>query len=310
MSHSNVQELIDDKVITQINVNTIKINDTNYRYNKHKPITKTLNNILQSIERKQSVDTHAISRTKAEHKTILKYISDNKADLLHKADKQITNDFIIAQLVKQKILTSKQASDVPMAIEHFIHTIVTKHNNTHFKETHKNEIEELNQGKYKYSISFKVKVKNIINEGNIYYHENRAGEFKSDQTKDEIPMRRLHEIIHMYYAWKDYLSIFKIVSVSIQLLDDTLDIKEMKLWDMFGRKFCNKLFKYSVDRIDEFDEQARIQNYKQCVVMFLITNYIKLVERKLINKRMLSEVCINDFFEKSWLHSECYSRIR
>jgi hypothetical protein len=116
----------------------------------------------------------------------------------------------------------------------------------------------------------------------LYHNETRGAEFKDDREKDDIPERRIHDIIHMYYIWKDYSVIDEILTYNITKMNPKANIKDMHLWNFgFGRQFCNKLFKYATDKIKDWDEKAQIENYKQCVIVFLITTYKVLIDKKI-----------------------------
>jgi hypothetical protein len=91
----------------------------------------------------------------------------------------------------------------------------------------------------------------------------------------------IHHIIQMYYVWKDYSVIDEILKYKLTKMNSEATIKSMDLWEIgFGRKFCNKLFKYTPDKIVDFDESMARTEYKQCVIMFLITTYHVLVDKK------------------------------
>ena len=50
------------------------------------------------------------------------------------------------------------------------------------------------------------------------------------------------------------------------------NIKDMALWQVgFGREFCNKWFKYTIDKIKDWDEKAQIETYKQRVTVSVTT---------------------------------------
>ena len=81
--------------------------------------------------------------------------------------------------------------------------------------------------------------------------------------------------------------------MEIRQVHTTAEIKDMALWDIgFGRRYCNKLFKYTTDKITDWNDKARQENYRQCVILFLITTYKVLIDKGLINREMLSETYI------------------
>ena len=47
----------------------------------------------------------------------------------------------------------------------------------------KDEFDKLNKGKYKYSLSFQVRVRNNVGDKVKYHNEDRSGEFKDDREK-------------------------------------------------------------------------------------------------------------------------------
>ena len=60
---------------------------------------------------------------------------------------------------------------------------ITKHNNQHMMDEIKDEFDKLNKGKYKYSLSFQVRVRNNVGDKVKYHNEDRSGEFKDDREK-------------------------------------------------------------------------------------------------------------------------------
>ena len=69
----------------------------------------------------------------------------------------------------------------------------------------------------------------------------------------------------------------------------------MDLWDIqFGRIYCSKLLKCTRDRISDCDVKFEEENYKQCLIIFLITTYKILIGRTLISKEVLSETYIRN----------------
>ena len=75
--------------------------------------------------------------------------------------------------------------------------------------------------------------------------------------KEDIPETRMHDIIHMYYIWKDYPVIDEILKYKVTKMKPNTNIKYMDLWQIgFDRKLCNQLFKYTTDKINDWDEKA------------------------------------------------------
>ena len=94
------------------------------------------------------------------------------------------------------------------------------------------------------------------------HNETRGAAFQDDRKKENIPESRIHDIIHMYYIWKDYEVIDEILKYKITKMNKKADIKDLALWQIgFGRKFCNTLFKYTSDKITDWDEKAQVENY-------------------------------------------------
>ena len=79
------------------------------------------------------------------------------------------------------------------------------------------------------------------------------------------------------------------------------NIKDMEMWHVgFGRKHCHQLFKTTTDIMPKMDQKMKQENYKQCVIIFLITTYKILIDKKLINPEMLSEKYIRNHFNDNW----------
>ena len=52
------------------------------------------------------------------------------------------------------------------------------------------------------------------------------------------------------------------------------------------------------DKVRDWDEKASKDNYKQCVIVFLITTYKILIDKGLVNKEVLTEKYINTYFNE------------
>ena len=213
-------------------------------------------------------------------------------------DRIIDRDFVLEKLIKNKIVLNKDIHDLPHEANQFIKNKITKHNNQHMMDEIKDEFDKLNKGKYKYSLSFQVRVRNNVGDKVKYHNEDRSGEFKDDREKKDIPESKIMYIINLYYTWKDYSVIDEVLKYEITKMKSKADIKTMDLWNIgFGRIFYNKLFKYSRDKITNWGEKASKDNYKQCVIVFLITTYHVLIDRGLVNKEVLTKENINNYFK-------------
>jgi len=146
-----------------------------------------------------------------------------------------------------------------------------------------------------------VRVRDTVDGAVKYHNETRHGQFKDDRPKDKIPNKKIEFVIHLYYIWRDYSALDEILDYKIHEIDDTADIREMNLWDIqFGRRYCSKVFKCTRDRISDCDVNFEEENYKQCLIIFLITTYKILIDKKYINQEVLSEAYIKNYFNDQW----------
>ncbi len=92
-------------------------------------------------------------------------------------------------------------------------------------------------------------------------------------------------------------------------MDKETDIKNMEMWHVgFGRQHCHQLFKTTTDIMPKMDQKMKQENYKQCVIIFLITTYKILIDKKLINPEMLSEKYIRNHFNDNWTINNLVAR--
>ena len=300
--HEIIEKLIKDgeAVIDkkgQGKVGRIKFKDNEiFNYNKDKPISIKLKDYLKQIKK------HTSEGVKKYKQKVIDYVKNNFDDMVKDIDRIIDRDFVLEKLIKNNIVLNKDIHDLPHEANQFIKNKITKHNNQHMMDEIKDEFDKLNKGKYKYSLSFQVRVRNNVGDKVKYHNEDRSGEFKDDREKKDIPESKIMYIINFYYTWKDYSVIDEVLKYEITKMKSKADIKTMDLWDIgFGRIFYNKLFKYSRDKITNWDEKASKDNYKQCVIVFLITTYHVLIDRGLVNKEVLTKENINKtFLNKNW----------
>jgi hypothetical protein len=213
----------------------------------------------------------------------------------------VGRDFILSKLVDAKIITTTQIDKLPHEANQYIKTALTKLNNTHVKQQYAKDYELLNEGTHQYELTFKVRVRSNVDGSVKYHNETRHGQFKDDRPKDKIPKTKIEFVIQMYYIWKDYSALDEILDWEIHEIDRTADIQDMELWDLrFGRRYCNKLFKYTTDKIIDWNDKASKENYKQCVILFLITTYKSLIDRGYIKQEVLSEQNIRNHFKNKW----------
>ena len=295
--HEIIEKLIKDgeAVIDkkgQGKVGRIKFKDNEiFNYNKDKPVSIKLKDYLKQIKKNTS------EGVKKHKQKIIDYVKNNFDDMVKDIDRIIDRDFVLEKLIKNKIVLDKDIHDLPHEANQFIKNKITKHNNQHMMDEIKDEFDKLNKGKYKYSLSFQVRVRNNVGDKVKYHNEDRSGEFKDDREKKDIPESKIMYIINLYYTWRDYSVIDEVLKHKITKMNSKADIKTMDLWDIgFGRIFYNKLFKYSRDKITDWDEKASKDNYKQCVIVFLITTYHILIDKGLVNKKVLTEEYINNYF--------------
>ena len=305
--HDEIEKLIKDgeAVIDKKGsgkVGRIKFKDNEiFNYNKDKPISIKLKDYLKQIKKNTS------EGVKKYKQKVIDHVKNNFDDMVKDIDRIIDRDFVLEKLIKNNIVLNKDIHDLPHEANQFIKNKITKHNNQHMMDEIKDEFDKLNKGKYKYSLSFQVRVRNNVGDKVVYNNEDRSGEFKHDDiiTWDAeenkyngILKSKIMYIINLYYTWKDYSVIDEVLKHKITKMNSKANIKTMDLWYIgFGRIFYNKLFKYSRDKITNWDEKASKDNYKQCVIVFLITTYHILIEKGLVNKKVLTEEYINNYFK-------------
>jgi len=299
MEHDVITEGIKKKDIVVVSkgtkgkVSRIKFKDgETFNYNKDKPVSIKLKDYLKQVK------LHTSDGFKAHKTKIIDFVRNYFWEITKDEKGVLTRDYVLNKLILNKIIKTADIHDLPHEANQYIKTQITRHNNANFKEDFKGFHEQLNKGKFKYNLSFTVRVRNNVDGKVVYHNEERGVEFKHNLDKDEIPEKLIHDIVNMYYVWKDYSVIDELLKWKITKMNSKANIKSMDLWEVgFGRKFCNKLFKYTQDKIVDFDEKMAKSEYKQCVIMFLITTYHVLIDKKLINKEVLSESYINEFFK-------------
>jgi hypothetical protein len=297
MEHDTIQQLINkgEAVIVKAKkgkVGVIKFkNNEVFNYNKDRVVSIKLKDYLKQVGK------HTTDGFKKYKDKIIDYMRNKFNDAISEETGIITRDFILDKMIKDKIILNKDVHDLPHEANQFIKTRLTKHNRDHIMKEYGNAFEELNKGKYQYTLNFRVRVRDMSDGKVIYRMDTRAAEFKDDRKAEDIPETRIHFIIQMYYIWKDYEAIDEIQKYKIIKMKKKTNIKNMELWHIgFGKRFCNNLFKYTDDKIKNWNEQAETENYKQCVIVFLITTYHSLIDRGYISKDALSETRINEFF--------------
>ena len=107
-------------------------------------------------------------------------------------DKTITRDFVLENLIKNKIVLNRDIHDLPHEANQFIKTQITKFNNKYFKEQMTDEFEKLNKGTYNYSLSFRVRVRKNVDGRVTYFNKDTSAEFKDDRKKEDIPKKQFY----------------------------------------------------------------------------------------------------------------------
>ena len=270
-------------------IKRVKFKDGEEMDYKNKKLTQKLKDHLEQLQ------YHTTAGYKSFKKGIIDFLRGQTAIWKTELKGAISRDFILNKLLDAKIITTTQIDKLPHEANLYIKTTVTKLNNLHFQRQYEKDFERLNEGKHQYELTFKVRVRDNV-DGNVKYHnETKHGQFKDDRPKDKIPKTKIDFVIHLFYIWKDYSALDEILGYDIHEIDKTADIKEMDLWDIqFGRRYCSKLLKCTRDRISDWNVKSEKENYKQCLILFLITTYKILIDRKLINQALLSEAYIKN----------------
>ena len=155
----------------------IKQDNEIFNYNKDKPVSIKLKDYLKQIKK------HTSEGVKKYKQKVIDYVKNNFDDMVKDIDRIIDRDFVLEKLIKNKIVLNKDIHDSPHEANQFIKNKITKHNNQHMMDEIKDEFDKLNKGKYKYSLSFQVRVRNNVGDKVKYHNEDRSGEFKDDREK-------------------------------------------------------------------------------------------------------------------------------
>ncbi len=276
-------------------IKRVKFKDGEEMDYTNKKLTQKLKDHLEQLQ------YHTTAGYKAFKQNIIHFVRERIAVWKTEIKGVVSRDFILNKLLDAKIITTAQIDKLPHEANQYIKTALTKLNNDHFKEQYGQDFERLNEGQHQYELTFKVRVRDNVDGVVKYHNETRHGQFKDDRPKDKIPKTKIEFVIHLYYVWKDYSALDEILDYKIHEIDKTADIKDMELWDIrFGRRYCNKLFKYTTDKISDWNRKAEQENYKQCVMLFLITTYHTLIDKGYISKEVLSEDNIKKHFNNTW----------
>jgi len=285
--HAYIAELKSSGQVVNISPKTIKFNDgTIFTYNRDRPISKALSSHLEIFGKYNSKELS---------KNIKNYIKNNIEN--KSFDHKISRDFVMNKMKNDGIISSMVVREIPRNAYLYMLNAIFKKNATHYQMQDIEAI--LNKGKNLYNISFRARVR-YNEDGEVKFAtEEKSGQFRSDKPLDKVNnWKTAQRICHLYYFWKDYSALDEILDFKITQLNSNAKIMDMELW-AFGfnnRQYSNRFFNYTKDLIINWNDNAELENFKKCVIVFLITTYSILVDKKLIKDYILSEQYINQYF--------------
>ena len=169
-----------------------------FNYNGNKPLSRKLK------EHSKLITLHTSDGDKAHKKKLIDFVRDKIVAVTQRATGLIARDVVLEEIIRHKLMPTKDMHDLPYEVNQFIKTQITSCNNEHIKEEYGDAYEQLYLGKYHYVLIFDVRARDATSEGRVGYHNERRGdEFKDDREKES----GIHDIIHMYYIWKDHSAI-------------------------------------------------------------------------------------------------------
>ena len=282
-----IEDLQNKGKVIYISPKTIKFDDGNvFTYNKDRQMSKVLSSHL---------DIYGKYNSKTLEYAIINYIIYNIEN--KSFGKTISRDHVIKNMKDAGVIDSMMVRHIPRGAYLYMLNAIFRANATHYRMK---DIEEmLNKGKYLYNISFTARIRYNRDGEVIYATENRAGQFRSNKSFDKVNnLKTAQSISHLFYFWKDYSALDEILEFKITHIDSKANIKDMALWAMGfnNRQYCNQFFNYTKDLIINWNDFAELECFKKCVIVFLISTYSILIEKKLIKNYILSEEYINQYF--------------
>ena len=285
--HKYIADLKNKGKVINISPKTIKFDDgTIFTYNKGRSISKALSSHLDIYEKYNS---------KTLNQAIKNYIKNNIEN--KPFDKTISREFVMQKMKDAGIIDSMIVRHIPRDAYLYMLNAIFKNNAVHYQMK---DIEALlNKGKYLYNISFTARVRYNEDGQVLFATEQRAGQFRSDKPFDKVNnWKTAQHISHLFYFWKDYTALDELLEFKITHIDSKANIMDMALWAFAfnNRQYCNKFFNYTKDLVINWNDHAELENFKKCVIVFLIITYSILVDRKLIKDYVLSEKYIIQYF--------------
>ena len=285
--HEYIADLKNKGKVINISPKTIKFDDGNiFTYNRSRPMSKALSSHLEIYGKYNS---------KALNQSIKNYIKNNIEN--RSFDRKLNRDEVMNMMKHAGVIDSMIVKHIPREAYLYMLNAIFKNNATHYQMQ---DIESmLNKGKYLYNISFTARVRYNENGQVLYATEQKAGQFRSDKPFDKVNnWKTAQRVCQLFYFWKDYSALDEILDFKITYINSKANIKDMALW-AFGfnnRRYFNKFFNYTKDLIINWNDYAELENFKKCVIVFLITTYSILVDRRLIKDYILSEKYITQYF--------------
>ena len=175
-------------------------------------------------------------------------------------------------------------------LKNAINSTVTRHNADFTKET----LEKFRKGKHMYNLSFTALVYHQQQERE--YQQSVTIQFLSDLKKGQITKEMIEEIVEAYYAKLDYPDLIELLTYLLQELDQNKKVENMNLLDTK----CSIKHKNPYIRgypIEDFDPDDPLFKDRR-VPIALQWGLEPLLKSRLIEKRILTSSCIDEFFTR------------
>ena len=201
----------------------------------------------------------------------------------------------INKLIKKKLINNE--TDLKREAKNNIKGFVNRHNIL----TYEHLLNKYDRGKYTYRVFLNCFVYN--SQTDMSYSETEQFLIKSNLSADEIRSNRemLKEIAKIHYAKKEYpdfIDLSRNPRISVQKVDGSAYIQDIRFQSLQQLRLSTPYIKRPNQCIDGWGDEQDLKYLNECVPIFIIQNYHKLVDRKLIKPELLTADYIKKYFSE------------